>query len=331
MGRRKKRAPRRGSLAYIPKVRARSIVGRIGFWPSVGYAEPRLLGFAGYKAGMTHVMAVEDYKRSPHYGREILIPVTVIDTPPLYVLAVRCYESTPYGLRVLGEGWVEKPPKDLRRVLTLPERFNQTEMLGKLRDGLDMVAEVRVLVCTQPRLAGVSKKTPELFEIGVGGGELEERVNYCINLLGREVGVKEVFRDGMYVDVSAVTKGKGFQGVIKRWGVKRLPHKSRKGVRKIGTLGPWTPSWVLHTVPRAGQLGFFQRVEYNKRIIKIGERGEEITPKGGFVNYGVVKGDYILLKGSVPGPVKRLIRLRVAARQPKEAPKTAPQVTFIKV
>ena len=91
------------------------------------------------------------------------------------------------------------------------------------------------------------------------------------------------------------------------------------------------PPRVLYTVPRAGQLGFFQRIEYNKRIIKVGENGEEITPKGGFVNYGVIRGDYILIKGSIPGPVKRLIRLRVAARPPRVAPETAPQILYVKV
>ncbi|KYH36096.1 MAG: 50S ribosomal protein L3P [Candidatus Bathyarchaeota archaeon B24] len=331
MGRRKKRAPRRGSLAYIPKVRARSIVGRISFWPSVDYKEPKLLGFAGYKAGMTHVIAIEDHPRSPHYGKEVFVPVTVLDAPPLYVAAVRCYEDTPYGLKALGEVWVEKPPKDLERVFTVPESFDHDKMVEKIKGRLDRVAEVRVLTCTQPRLSGLGKKTPELFEVGVGGGSVEERFEYCLSLLGKEVRAKDALREGMYVDVSAVTKGKGFQGVIKRWGVKRLPHKSRKGVRKIGTLGPWVPSRVLYTVPRAGQLGFFQRIEYNKRIIKVGENGEEITPKGGFVNYGVIRGDYILIKGSIPGPVKRLVRLRVAARPPRAAPEAAPQILYVKV
>ncbi len=330
MGRRKKRAPKRGSLAYIPKVRASSIVGKIGFWPSVDYDKPRLLGFAGYKAGMTHVLTIDDIRGSPHYGKEVLIPVTVLDAPPLYVVAVRFYENTPYGLKTLREVWIDKPPEDIKRILTIPEKFDSDGMIKKIKSNLDRISEIRVLTCTQPRLSGL-KKTPELFEIGVGGGSIEERLEYCLNLLGKEVKAGDVLKDGMYVDVSAVTKGKGFQGVIKRWGVKRRPHKSRKGVRKVGTLGPWTPAMVLHTVPRAGQLGFFQRIEHNKRIMKIGARGEEITPKGGFTRYGVIKGDYILIKGSVPGPVKRLVRLRVATRLHKGTPETAPQITYIKV
>jgi large subunit ribosomal protein L3 len=67
----------------------------------------------------------------------------------------------------------------------------------------------------------------------------------------------------------------------------------------------------------AGQLGFQTRTELNKRILKIGENGEEINPKGGFKNYGIVKTNYLLLEGSVPGPKKRLVRLRAAIRPPK--------------
>jgi large subunit ribosomal protein L3 len=64
-------------------------------------------------------------------------------------------------------------------------------------------------------------------------------------------------------------------------------------------------------------MGFHQRTEFNKRIIKIGENGDEITPSGGFVHYGVVRNEYVLIAGSVPGPVKRLVRMRDAIRPPK--------------
>ena len=73
-------------------------------------------------------------------------------------------------------------------------------------------------------------------------------------------------------------KGKGWQGVVKRWGVRILQHKSRKTKRGIATLGPWHPNRVLYTVPRAGQMGYHQRTEYNKRILEIGKNGEEIIP-----------------------------------------------------
>jgi large subunit ribosomal protein L3 len=100
------------------------------------------------------------------------------------------------------------------------------------------------------------------------------------------------------MDVVAITKGKGFQGPVKRWGVKLLPRKSRKTKRGVACIGPWKPARVLYTVPRAGQMGYHQRTEYNKRILKIGIDGKEVTPNGGFVRYGEVKGTYVIVDGS---------------------------------
>ena len=133
--------------------------------------------------------------------------------------------------------------------------------------------------------------------------QIEEQFEYVKKILGKTISVNEIFKEGQFVDVIAVTKGKGWQGVVKRWGVKILSHKARKTKRGVAALGPWKPPRVLYTVPRPGQMGYHQRTEFNKRILKIGENGEEVTPKGGFLRYGPVKGMYLMLKGSVPGPV----------------------------
>ena len=133
------------------------------------------------------------------------------------------------------------------------------------------------------------------------------------------------------VDVSSITKGKGWQGVTKRWGTKLLIHKNSKHRRLIGTLGPKRPGLVRHTVPQGGQVGFHQRTELNKRVLKIGDKGEEITPRGGFISYGDVKGNYLMLHGSVPGPSKRLVRMREPIRDTGIKLQEAPQVTFISI
>jgi large subunit ribosomal protein L3 len=57
-----------------------------------------------------------------------------------------------------------------------------------------------------------------------------------------------------------------------------------------------------------------QRTEFNKRILKVGDKGEDVTPAGGFLGYGLVRNGYVLIQGSVPGPAKRLIKLRDAIR-----------------
>ena len=82
MGHRKKHAPKRGSLSYSPRKRAKNILARIRYWPKIEMDTPTLLSFIGYKAGMTHLFIVEDRKRSPNYGKEVIRPATIIETPP---------------------------------------------------------------------------------------------------------------------------------------------------------------------------------------------------------------------------------------------------------
>jgi large subunit ribosomal protein L3 len=303
-------------------------VGRIRFWPEVEAEAPTLLGFAGYKAGTTHVFMVNDRPGSVDFGKEVARTATVIETPPVVVCAIRAYMKTPYGLKSFTEAWVKKPPKDLERALTPPKNHNPEEAFKKMEENLEKIAEFRLLVATQPRLASVPKKKPDLMEIKVDGGTLKERFEYVKNILGKTISATDVFREGQYVDVISITKGKGFQGPVKRWGVKILSHKARKTKRGIATLGPWHPARVQYSIPRAGQMGYHQRTEYNKRILKIGSDGGEVTLKGGFIRYGQINGDYILLDGSVPGPAKRLIRLRHPARPPK-APEEPPKIVSI--
>jgi len=324
MGHRKVNAPRRGSLAYLPRGRAASETARIRFWPHVE-SGPTMLGFMGYKAGMTHVFMVEDKQGSPNFGKEVMYSATVIDAPPLIVCAVRAYTRNSYGLTTLTEVWMKEPPKDINRLTTPPKNPDPQNGFKRIEGNIDKIVEFRLLTATQPKLAGVPKKKPELVEIKVDGAAVKEQFEYVKNLLGKTVSITDIFKEGQHVDVVSVSKGKGFQGPVKRWGVKIRDRKSRKTKRGIATLGPWSPSRVLYTIARAGQMGYHQRTEYNKRILKIGTDGAEVTPKGGFIRYGPVKGAYLLLSGSIPGPAKRLIRLRHPTRASKRVPE-APKI-----
>ncbi len=308
--------PRRGSLGFSPRKRAKSIIPRIRSWPECG--EVRVQGFAGYKAGMTHVVMVDDRKNSMTYGEEIVVPVTVLETPPMKVAGVRVYKKTQYGLKIAGEVWTDKLDSYLGRRIQLPKKSSDVDKLKKVLEE-DGIAEVRVITYTQPYLiSGVPKKVPDVMEQKVGGN-VEDALDYAISKLGKDITISEVFKEGALIDVIAVTKGKGFEGPVKRWGVITLDAKHARSSkhRRVGTLGPWNPHRVRWTVPQAGQMGFHQRTEYNKRIIKIGENGEEVTPDGGFVHYGVVRSHYVLVSGTVPGSVKRLVRMRDAIRPPK--------------
>ena len=262
---------------------------------------------------------IDSRQGSLTYGKEVTFPATVVETPPLAVTGVRFYEKWNGGLRTVGEVWHPEPHKDLGRAIRAPEKFDDAKGWAKMETMKDRLAEVRAIVASQPRLARTGKKEPDLLEVKIDGGSVEERIELGRKLLGKEVKVSDVFREGGDVDVVAITKGKGIQGPVKRWGIKKLRHKSRKTVRGVGSIGPWHPHFVMYSVPRAGQMGFAQRTEYNKQILKIGDNGTDVTPKGGFLRYGPVKTEFALVKGTIPGPANRLVALRHPARGQAEA------------
>jgi len=332
LGHRKFSAPRRGSLGFRPRKRASRIVPRVRSWPEVVLDRPVLLGFIGYKVGMTHAIIIDDREGSPTQGREIFVPVSVVETPPLIPLAFRVYGRDPNrGLYTLTEGWVE-PPRELeihRRISTFkPNDIDRAIKLAK--DAISSIYRVSLIVATQPKLVGgLEKKKPDILEIVVGGSNISDRLEYAYKILGKEVKVSDVFTPGMFIDVIGVTKGKGFQGVIKRFGVKELPrwHKHRKGSRKVGARSP--AESTFSEVPQPGQMGFHRRTEYNKRILKIGTNPSEINPSGGFPHYGLVRSDYLLIHGSLQGPPKRPLVLRYPIRRPPYGVTGAPRITYI--
>ena len=328
-----KHRPRKGSLAFGPRKRAHDPVPRFNSWAGDD-GQPTLQGFAGYKAGMSHVVMINDEGDSPRQGMEETVPVTILETPPMYAVALRAYEDTPYGRRPMTEVWADTVHEDLDRSIDVPANHDAEAAEAAIREAIEAgeIADLRMITHTLPGdIASVPTKRPAIMETRIGGGSLEERLDYGLELLGEggshELG--ELFRAGEIVDVSAITKGKGTQGPVKRWGVqKRKGKHGRQGWRRrIGNLGPWNPSRVRSTVPQQGQTGYHQRTELNKRIIDIGNGGDA-TPDGGFVNYGEVDGSYVLLKGSVPGPERRLVRVRGAVR-PTEQPRLDPEVRYV--
>jgi len=311
---------RHGSMGYYPRKRARSEIPHIRSWPEIRDG-PKLQGFVGFKAGMTHALFVDYRKSSTTAGSEVASSVTVIEVPPVKIVGIRFYGRTPYGEFSLGEILDKGSINDLKGLIPISKEYKPKEY------PLDEVVDVNVLVLIQnDKVKAISKKAPDITEIRIGGGNIQERIEYAKSILGKEVTFDQFSKSGKFVDVIAVTKGKGFQGHVKRWGVKLLPRKNRKHRRMIGTLGPWHPDWVRNTVPQAGQTGFHQRTEFNKRILYYGKPEEKgITPEGGFVNYGEVVNSYVLVHGSIPGPIKRIVKLRDPIRQ------TVPDVENIKL
>jgi large subunit ribosomal protein L3 len=268
---------------------------------------------------MTHVIATDSYEPSPSYGQQISRPVTVVECPPLFIFGLRAYKKTPYGLKAFSDVLADNLSKELLRVLRAVKKHKREESIKKIEAKLADIAELRAMTHAQPKKIKL-KKTPEIFEIPIAGKDINESWKWGIEHLGKEVAMAEVFAEGDMADAIAITTGKGTQGPVARWGVKIQVRKAHGHRRFPGSIGAWHPARVIWTVPMMGQMGFQQRTEINKRILKIADNGKDVTPKGGFVNYGEVSGAYALIDGSLPGPKKRLVMLRHAMREEKKKP-----------
>ena len=315
MGARKRHSPRRGSLAYSPRIRAKSMEARIRAWPKVDSDEPKILAHCGFKAGCVQIVSIDDREKVPNAGKQLVSLGTVLVTPPVLILGVRGYSKDHNGKHAEFDVYAEDIPKSFSKEISL--KNNQENALENAEKGLKRIKEIFAIVAVSPRAAGLDQKKPYVFEAFVSGGDIQKQFTHVKELLGKEIKIDQIFETGATVDVAAITTGHGWQGVLKRWNVKKKPHKSRKTVREVGSLGPISPQSVMYTVPRAGQHGFHQRVEYDKRIMIMGNSNDEqikINPDGGYKHFGLVKGDFIILKGSVPGTYRRLIKLRSQIR-----------------
>lgn len=272
---------------------------------------------------MTHVIAVDNRKTSPTKGENLAIPVTIIECPPLKVMGIQLYKKAYAGKRLAGQALAEKHDKNLERAIPSPKKRG-TKIENVKPEDYD---EIRLLVHTQPSLTGIGKKKPEIFELGLGGSTTQQ-LEYAKNALGKEIKLTEVFTPGQHVDVHAVTKGKGLQGPVKRFGVAIRHHKSEKTRRGPGSLGPWHGT-NYHRVAKAGQTGYHQRTEHNKWIMHISEDPNKAQAKGGLVRYGNLKNPVMLVKGSIPGPAKRLIKLTLPRRPNRHIPTTPFEITTV--
>lgn len=298
-----------------------------------------LTAFIGFKAGMTHVVRDVDRPGSKLHKKEIVEAVTIIETPPMVIVGLIGYVETPRGLRSLTTVWAEHLSDDVRRRFyknwynCKRKAFTKhtkkyTEEGGKeIHSQLERIKKhcttVRVLAHTIPRRTSTGQKKANLLEIQLNGGSVSDKVNWAYSHFEKEVDITSVVEQDENVDVVAVTRGKGFEGTTARWGTRKLPRKTNKGLRKVACIGAWHPARVMFTVPRAGQNGFHHRTEMNKKIYRISNgtdassastefdlTSKTITPMGGFPHYGIIKQNFIMVKGCCAGPKKRALVLR---------------------
>ncbi len=302
----KRVAPRAGSMQVWPRKRARRSYARVRGW---NQSEKGLLAFPCYKAGMTHVIATDAGKHSETKGESIMIPATILECPPARIYSVRCYKETVYGRKLVTEVVVGRTRGLGRKVRT--KKTSEARM-GSLKP--EEYDDLTVTIFTQPSQTGIGQKRPELFEASLGG-TTREQLAWIKERAGKEISVGEVFKEGEYVDAHGITKGKGYQGAVKRFGISLKMHKTEKGRRTPGSLGGWkAQQHFMYRVAHAGQTGYHQRTQYNNLILKRGDDPSEVNPRGGLIRYGLLKNPYLLVKGSLQGAKKRLIILTKPVR-----------------
>merc|ERR1711972_558053 len=123
--------------------------------------------------------------------------------------------------------------------------------------------------------AKIGQKKAHIKEIQINGGTTAAKVDFATGLFEQEVKVADVFTQDEMIDVVGVSRGKGFNGVVTRWGCTRLARKSHRGLRKVACIGSWHPARVQFQVPRSGQNGYHHRTEINKKIYRIGKNMKE--------------------------------------------------------
>ncbi len=306
-------------MQYWHHARSSKMYSRVRSWHST--EQTKLLGFIGYKAGMTHVMVIDQNPTSHTKGMEISTPVTVIECPPILPLAIRFYKNTSYGVVVVADVFAPKLEKHLSRKIKTPKKA--TEEPKEFDD-------VRLLVYTQPSKTGLPNKIPEIIELGIGGKNVQEKLNFAKTLMSKELKASEILKEGQLVDTRSVSKGKGYQGPVKTHGVKIRQHKAEKTKRGPGSLGAWKAQGLItYRVAHARKMGFHRRTDYNKLILKISDKPETVNAKGGFLRFGLLKNEYMLVKGSVTGPAKRPIIFTETMRAPASHKVVTPKITYI--
>ena len=136
-------------------------------------------------------------------------------------------------------------------------------------------------------------------------------VNVNDYTLGQVISV-DVFNEGEIVDVSGVSKGKGFQGVIKRWNQSRGPmgHGSQYH-RGVGSLGTLLPMHVLKGKKLPGHMGNVATTIQNLEVVSVD-----------------LENNVILIKGNVPGPKKSLVMIKTSVKKGEKVNETEELLTY---
>ena len=187
-----------------------------------------------------------------------------------------------------------------------------SQIKTKEKDGYDAIQLATVdkkEKLTNKSVIGHLKKantTPKRFLRELRGVDV---ANYS---LGSEVKA-DIFTEGEIVDVTGTSKGKGYQGVIKRWNQSCGPmgHGSQYH-RGVGSLGTMLPMRVIPGKKMPGHMGSEQVTIQNLEIVQVD-----------------VENNVILIKGNVPGPKKSLVLIKSSVKKPGKANTPVELITYV--
>ena len=157
-----KKSPRKGSLQFWPRKRAKKFLPSVN-WDAINSGK-NLKGFICYKAGMASAFVQDNTKDSMTKGKKIIVPVTILECPPMKIFSVRFYKNGIVSNEIISKNL----DKELKRKLKLPKKYE------KQIDSITDYDDVRVIVYSQVKKTNVIK-TPDLIEVGLKGN-LEEKI-----------------------------------------------------------------------------------------------------------------------------------------------------------
>jgi len=315
------------SLQYWHHRRATTRLPRIRRSSETKTAQP-LANILAFKVGMTHVMMTDD-RNGPSKNMEIMRPCTVLEVPRMEVYGIRAYAPDQFSNYEMAKA--EILHRATAQKLKIKNIKKDEAKISELKAKAKEFTSISVLVASHPKEINAEQNHPMRFEFPVAGKDAEEQLANAEKMLGKELKAQELFKNGEYIDVTSISTGKGWAGVIKRHHTTLQYRKATQKRRHSAHLGSMGDHKVRFSVPHAGQMGYNYRTEHNKRILKIGAKtdAETFNVSGGFRGYGPISGDFVVLDGSIPGPAKRIVRIRKSIRSRNEAGIKEPKITYV--
>ena len=207
-----RKSPRKGSLQIWPRKRASKFLPRVN-WDAINSGK-NIKGFICYKVGMTSVLVKDSTPNSMTKDKKIAMPVTILECPPMKIFSIRFYKHGKVNTEILAENF----DKELKKKLKLPKK--QSKKIEDIKDYED----IRIICYSVVKKTGIKKK-PDLAEIGLVG-KIEEKINFIKDHIKKELSALDIFEDGQLIDLRGLTKGKGFSGPVKRFGITLKSHKT---------------------------------------------------------------------------------------------------------